>query len=51
MDRQDWEFADTLSAKDFEAQIGSTVKRHWPTRSNRSSQMPVRTPGQQSPQL
>ena len=23
--RQDWQFADTLSAKDFEAQIGSTV--------------------------
>jgi len=27
LDRQDWEFADTLSAKDFEAQIGSTVNR------------------------
>jgi hypothetical protein len=25
--RQDWQFADTLSAKDFEAQIGSTVNR------------------------
>lgn len=25
--RQDWRFADTLSAKDFEAQIGSTVNR------------------------
>ncbi|MES3030947.1 MAG: type IV secretion system DNA-binding domain-containing protein [Patescibacteria group bacterium] len=25
--RQDWEFADTLSAKDFETQIGSTVNR------------------------
>lgn len=25
--RQDWEFAGTLSAKDFEAQIGSTVNR------------------------
>ena len=25
--RQDWEFVDTLSAKDFEAQIGSTVNR------------------------
>lgn len=27
LDRQDWEFADTLSAKDFESQIGSTVNR------------------------
>ena len=27
LDRQDWEFADTLNAKDFEAQIGSTVNR------------------------
>lgn len=25
--RQDWKFADTLNAKDFEAQIGSTVNR------------------------
>jgi hypothetical protein len=25
--RQDWQFADTLSAKDFEAQIGSTINR------------------------
>jgi hypothetical protein len=25
--RQDWQFADTLNAKDFEAQIGSTVNR------------------------
>jgi Type IV secretion-system coupling protein DNA-binding domain len=25
--RRDWQFADTLSAKDFEAQIGSTVNR------------------------
>ncbi len=25
--RQDWEFADTLSAKDFDTQIGSTVNR------------------------
>jgi Type IV secretion-system coupling protein DNA-binding domain len=25
--RQDWQFAETLSAKDFEAQIGSTVNR------------------------
>jgi hypothetical protein len=25
--RQDWRFADTLNAKDFEAQIGSTVNR------------------------
>ncbi len=25
--RQDWQFADTLSAKDFESQIGSTVNR------------------------
>jgi Helicase HerA, central domain len=25
--RQDWAFADTLNAKDFEAQIGSTVNR------------------------
>jgi hypothetical protein len=25
--QQDWQFADTLSAKDFEAQIGSTVNR------------------------
>lgn len=25
--RQDWQFADTLSAKDFETQIGSTVNR------------------------
>lgn len=25
--RQDWQFADTLSAKDFEAQIGSTANR------------------------
>ncbi len=25
--RQDWQFADTLSPKDFEAQIGSTVNR------------------------
>lgn len=25
--RQDWEFADTLNAKDFESQIGSTVNR------------------------
>ena len=25
--RQDWEFADTLTPKDFEAQIGSTVNR------------------------
>ena len=27
LDRQDWEFAGTLNAKDFEAQIGSTVNR------------------------
>jgi len=27
LDRQDWEFADTLNAKDFESQIGSTVNR------------------------
>jgi hypothetical protein len=25
--RQDWQFADTLSAKDFETQIGSTINR------------------------
>lgn len=25
--RQDWQFADTLNAKDFEAQIGSTINR------------------------
>ena len=27
MARQDWQFVDTLSPKDFEAQIGSTVRR------------------------
>ena len=25
--KQDWQFANTLSAKDFESQIGSTVNR------------------------
>ncbi len=45
LDRQDWEFADTLSAKDFEAQIGSTVNRlQLFIRNQGRRKLPCRTP-------